>query len=404
MKYRGIIQLTLLALILACGLLLACDSGSDDDDNDDVASDDDDNRPDDDDSGDDDDDDDLFPPEEQTPLYEKGLILPEDSLECYPVGAPPQLNCNHHASAVAELPDGTVAAVWYHGEREKSVDSRIVWSRLAPGETAWSWPEILFDDPDRSEGNPTLWVHENGSLYLFFATIYGEGWNEARVRMITSTDGKNWTAPVLLREEACWNARHRPARLINGDLLLPLYNECLAYPVYIRSTDDFITWTQEPHNEPGYFLGHLGQIQPALIILDNGVIAAITRDGFPTNRIGRTISLDQGLTWSDTVKLTLPNSGTGIDQVRLLDGHVVVVFNDSPEVRFPLTVALSHDGGETYLAQRDINNECEAGGCQYHYPSILQSQIDGTIWVTYTHERRTIGWVHFNEAWLIEQE
>ena len=28
--------------------------------------------------------------------------------------------------------------------------------------------------------------------------------------------------------------------------------------------------------------------------------------------------------------------------------------------------------------------------------------IDGTVWVTYTHDRETIGWVHFNERWLAD--
>jgi len=31
----------------------------------------------------------------------------------------------------------------------------------------------------------------------------------------------------------------------------------------------------------------------------------------------------------------------------------------------------------------------------------MQSRLDGTLWVTYTMNRDTIGWVHFNEAWLL---
>ncbi len=347
----------------------------------------------------------TFPPESQTPLFEKGLILPPDSLECIPVSTgEPQSNCNHHASTVAELPDGSVAAVWYHGEAEKSKDSRLVWSVLAPGESEWSWPAVIYDDPGRSEGNATIWVNETGRIYVFFVTIFGDKWDEAQLRLIVSDDaGETWSEPKMLREEWCWNIRHRPLRLTNGDLLLPCYQECMAYPTFVRSQDDFETWTEEDILLDSY-LEHVGQIQPAMILLDDGSISALTRDGTHSYRIKRMLSHDHGKTWTPSAAVGLPNSGTSIDQVRLLDGNVVVVFNNSPEKRFPLTVALSRDGGATYVAMRDLHAECPEGGCSYHYPSIMQSRKDGSIWVTYTHKRQTIGWAHFNEAWLLEGE
>lgn len=340
----------------------------------------------------------------QEPLYEKGLILPPDSLECIPVDTGiPQLNCNHHGSTVAELPDGTIAAVWYHGVAEKSPDLRIVWSKLAPNSDEWTWPEVLFDDPDYSEGNPALWIDEDGVFYVFFVSIFGDGWDQSKIRLIKSYDnGETWTDHVFLREQYCWMTRHRPLRLANGDLLLPLYNECLAYPVFMRSTDNFNTWTEEAHFTLEYYSQHTGQIQPALILLKDGRISAITRDGTPTRRIKRMTSDDNGITWTKSFPLELPNSGTSVDQVALKNGHVVVVYNDSPNDRFPLTVALSYDGGETFVAIKNINDECDQGSCSYAYPSIAQSKRDGTIWVTYTHNRQTIGWVHFNEAWLAE--
>ncbi|MCZ7583808.1 MAG: exo-alpha-sialidase [Deltaproteobacteria bacterium] len=413
--------LVLILILLIAAFAVSCSCGDDDDDDDaaqpddDTTHDDDDTAPDDDadddtvtpdDDVDDDTDDDTgetFPPESQDPLYEKGFILPPDSLECVPEDTgEPQLNCNHHGSTVAELPDGTIAAVWYHGEAEKSKDSRIVWSKREPGKADWTWPEVLYDDPGRAEGNPTLWVHEDGTFYLFFVTIFGQNWDDSKIRLIRSADaGATWTEPTTLRERWCWMTRHRPARLANGDLLLPLYSECLAYPVFIRSPDDFETWTEEAHFTLGYYLAHPGQIQPALTVLGDGTVTAITRDGFPTNRVKRMTSADNGLTWTNSALTQLPNSGTSIDQVRLLDGAVVVVFNNSPTARFPLTVARSLDGGATYDAIRDINAECE-GSCSYSYPSIAQSTRDGSIWVTYSYNRQTIGWVHFNEAWLIE--
>ena len=35
-------------------------------------------------------------------------------------------------------------------------------------------------------------------------------------------------------------------RVADGDLLLPLYDECLAVPAFQRSSDDFATWEPVP--------------------------------------------------------------------------------------------------------------------------------------------------------------
>lgn len=348
---------------------------------------------------------DRFVFESQEPLYEKGFILPPDSLLCVPkTTGIPQTQCNHHASAVAWLPDGAMAAVWYHGEFEKSLDSRVVWSRKPAGSSKWTQPEVLYDDPDHSDGNPTLWVHEDGTLFVFLSVIVGKGWDDAQIRMLKSHDGgATWSAPVTLRSALCWNVRHRPVRLANGDLLLPLYNDCLALPAFMRSSDDFSTWEEQfDPPEPQYLLDHLGQIQPALVVQADGGVAAITRDGSAKRRIHRMVSYDHGLTWTPSEPLDLPNSGTSVDQTRLLSGHVVVVFNNHPDRRFPLSAALSLDEGRTFTAIRDLDAECPADHCSFAYPSVAQDLGDGTIWVTYTYDRRTIGWVRFNEAWLAQ--
>ena len=144
----------------------------------------------------------------------------------------------------------------------------------------------------------------------------------------------------------------------------------------------------------------MGQIQPAAIVLPDGTVAAITRDGLPTHRVKRMTSSDNGVSWTPSRCLDLPNSGTAVDQVMLRNGHVVVTFNNAPDRRFPLSAALSLDGGETFTAIANLDDACEPGGCSYSYPTITQSLRDGTIWVTYSVNRETIGWVHFNEAWL----
>lgn len=339
------------------------------------------------------------------PFYEKGYIIPPNSLDCIPVDTGvPQKNCNHHGSTIAQLKDGNIAVVWYHGEYEKSPDSRIVWSRYIKSEKRWSDVSVLYDDPLRSEGNPAIWVDENGDIYIFFVTIFGSTWDETKIRMVKSSDnGVSFSEPVFLNEEYCYNTRHRPVRLKNGDLLLPLYNECLALPVFMRIRDNFREIIREFELTADEIMDRVGQIQPSIIAFEDGRIAAITRDGTHNFRIHRMESRNYGKKWDKMEILGLPNSGTSVDWVRLQSGEIVVVFNNSPKERFPLSVALSRDEGHTFIALADINNECDkSSGCSYAYPSIMQDRDDGSIWVSYTHNRETIGYVHFNKEWLLQ--
>lgn len=353
------------------------------------------------------------PTDEET-LFERGFIVAPDSLPCYPVegGGEPSLDCNHHGSSIAQLANGEVAAVWYHGEAEKSPDVRVVWSRTDPSNVDWSEPEVLVDDPEHSEGNPALWVTDSGEILVFFVSIIGDGWSETHLRMVRSDDdGGTFSDIRTLREDFCWNTRQKPIALQSGELLLPLYVECLAVPIFMRSNDDFVDdvrWTELLElSDPFEYLGdHVGQIQPSLALRDDGTVSALTRNGLPTGFVREMIGDANGEHWSESVDIELPNSGTSIDQVRLDNGHRVVIFNDSPEVRFPLAAALSTDDGASYTATRHLVDTCEEGTqdpdeCEFHYPSVTQAD-DGSIWVSYTHDGTTIGWVHFNEAWLAE--
>jgi len=348
---------------------------------------------------------DLFLPDAQTPLFERGVLAPDWSIPCTPAdGGPPQTRCNHHGSTVVELGDGTIAIAWFHGIAEKSVDSRHLWSKKPPG-GAFSAPELFYDDPVRSEGNVALWRSETGTLFDFFVNLDdGKGWGEARMRLRTSTDeGATWSEPKTLLEEDCFMIRAPPVRLNGGELLLPTYAECLAVPTFVRSKDDFETWTVEKTWHQGtWFLDHVGQIQPVAVVRGDGRVSIVTRDGTMKNRVGLIVSTDAKATaFRPTRAMVLPNPGAAVAQVRLADGHVVVVFNNSPDSRHPLSAAVSDDEGETIVAIRDlVTDECLTDECSY--PAVTQSLKDGTIWVSYTHNRKTIGWVQFNEAWLRE--
>jgi predicted neuraminidase len=100
-------------------------------------------------------------------------------------------------------------------------------------------------------------------------------------------------------------------------------------------------------------------------------------------------SNDGGLTWTDARKLDIPNPNSGIDAVRLKDGRIVLIYNDTPSGRTPLNLAISTDGEHF----RNFSTlESEPG--EFSYPALIQGS-DGDLHITYTYKRKMIRYVVF---------
>jgi len=342
-------------------------------------------------------------PEPTELLFERGLIVPEDAIPCLDWDTGEVLaGCNHHGSSVAVTADGTVLALWYHGQGEKSKDSRILWARRPPGGDWLPW-EVLYDDPGKAEGNPVIWVSEADEWLVFFVTIEGEAWGDAVIRLIRSSDrGGSWSAPVTLRQAWGGMTRNKPVRLSDGTLLLPAYDENWYAPSFLRSSDDFRADWQEVWPEGADLLAHLHMIQPTLVPRADGTVFALLRN---TNevveqRAWEMESADGGLSWGAGRPSVVPNHSASLEMVPLGGGAIALTFNNSTTGRFPLSAALSGDEGRTWSAVADLIDECPGAGCSYAYPSLAQDPTDGSLWITYTHDRRTIGWVHTNAPWI----
>ena len=83
--------------------------------------------------------------------------------------------------------------------------------------------------------------------------------------------------------------------------------------------------------------------------------------------------------------LGFPNPNAAVDLLRLRNGHLMFVYNDSPNDRTPLRVAISTDGGKTWPHRRDI----ATGPGDFAYPTAIQTK-DGRIHVTFTSDERTV--------------
>lgn len=295
----------------------------------------------------------------------------------------------NHASTVVETETGDLLAAWYAGSAEKAEDVAIYASRRSKAGQKWSEPIVIADTPEHSEGNPVLWVDPNGSIWLFYVTMYGYSWNDCKIKYKMSEDhGATWGEEVILRNELGWMTRNSPLVLRDGTILLPVYDEVRWHSMVILTSDAFRTWKAY-----GDLSSPDGAIQPTVINRNDGSLLMYMRTG--GGRIWMSESRDEGRTWSQAQPTSLNNPNAAVCLLKLRSGNVALAFNDSPSGRSPLNIALSTNDGSSWR----FNRALESGEGSFAYPFLAQD-TDGWIHVTYSYNRDTIRHVQVNESWI----
>ena len=302
-----------------------------------------------------------------------------------------------HPAAIEELPNGDLYIAYYAGEGEYEGDTAVFGSRLAKGSSKWSTPKRIADTPNRSEGNAVIWQEPGGPTWLFYVNRYGETWSDSIIKYKYSTDNaETWTDPEILSFEKGLMVRSQPIQLENGDFLLPIYHEVgedkesvgaessSLFARFNKSNKQW-TFTKKVHSR-------LGNIQPAVVQCDAKHLLAFCRRGggygrVPDGFIVKIESHDGGLTWSPGVDTKFANPNSAVDLIKLRNGHLVVVYNDSFEgERMPLTMRVSTDCGKTWSEARNIVNQ---PGDDAAYPYMIET-ADGRIQGVYTSKERTV--------------
>jgi predicted neuraminidase len=259
---------------------------------------------------------------------------------------------------------------------------------MLPGQDAWSQPWLAIDRPE-GDGNPVLYS-EQDRVWLFHAVV-PFGWSTSRIFVQQSTDrGHTWSEPKLLPGMLGANVRYPPVRTPEGTLLLPAYDELFGRSVFFLSSDgsgwDLLgTIETVPEN-----------IQPSVVRLPDGRLLAVMRNT-EGGWLWVTDSIDSGHSWSPPKDSGFPNPGSAAGLLSLASGKLLLVFNDSPADRTPLSAAVSADGGVTWPVRRVLVQ----GAGEYSYPSAGQTP-DGLIHILYSLQRDRIQHVTLNEAWLAD--
>jgi sialidase-1 len=240
------------------------------------------------------------------------------------------------------------------------------------------------DDGGRSWGNPFL-VKENdaqqnvmsvsllrlksGDLMLGYLRKNSDRDCRFVVRR-SSDEGKTWGPEVMVTEPVSYYVvnNDRIVQLSSGRLLVPAadHGDISKRPnspaVCYCSDDEGKTWRRGPGDVR---LGGIGCQEPGLVELKDARVYMIIRNSLGT--IYRAISEDGGLTWGEPAStgLVSPVAPSSISRVPST-GNLVMIWNNSPNRRVPLTAAISSDDGQTWKNVRDL----ETQGQSFAYTSI----------------------------------
>jgi len=254
------------------------------------------------------------------------------------------------------------------------------------GPPPWTWQDIIILKPgDEFSELMKTGLEElkaDDGMWAEYALPYSEMLVEA--------------AKDPQKSDIGWMTRTRPLVLPSGRILLPLYSDGFNASLMAISDDLGENWRA---SKP--IIG-LGPIQPTLAQRNNGDIIALCRDsGRAPERVMRSLSRDDGETWTLARDIDLPNPGSSLALVGLRDGRWVLIYNDTEAGRRRLAAALSEDEGETWPWQRYLDDDAE-GRDSFSYPTAIQTK-DGRVHVTYSYRVESgasIKHVAFEPDWI----
>jgi predicted neuraminidase len=371
-----------------------------------------------------------LPDPKAKPQYSAELVFPLDAK-------------HNHAPGIVECPNGDLLVSWYRGSGERSADDvAVLGARRKKGETNWCESFVFADTPGFPDCNTALFVDAKQRLWLFWPVIISNSWESCitQYRVASKFDDPgapkwDWQGNILLKPldfEAVmlrefevwkkslgqplpekladeyvkkkvgdkllsrlgWQPRCKPTVLKSGRILLPLYSDTYSAGLMAISDDEGKTWTA---SKP---LAGFGSIQPAVVERKDGTLVAYMRENGVFKKIRVSESKDAGLTWDTVHSLELPNPGSGLDAVRLANGHFAIIYNDTVKGRSSLAVSISDDEGSTWKWTRHLEKH-DAGS--YHYPAIIQSR-DGMLHAAYSYfvkDGKSMKHATFGEEWVL---
>ena len=352
----------------------------------------------------------------------------------------PVIRPRAHSVNLLEYSDGRLLATWFTGTHEGFEDQVAAASMLDSSTDEWSEPFValrLFqyeDDYWLPEQTCPIETEDGATVvYTWASPLSGFRLSDRQWGAVTGDAGVN-SASSSITYSKVWGRgpEFRPFRFrLEGRKAVDL--ECLS------GRDGFVEQSGLFHGQPlprdaaqgpagGWLIPYTsrpprgwcsgiftvagdgvtavsniadlyeapGCLEPALAQLPDGRWLCYMRYAGIGGFIWRSESSDGGQTFSHPVLTNLRNNHSSVDIAVGQSGRLLILYNDSHQLRTPLTLGISEDEGATFRT-RDI--ETEIG--EFSYPKLHQTR-DGVWRAMYTYQRECIAAVRFEEEWLLD--
>lgn len=315
-----------------------------------------------------------------------------------------------HAATAVPVPGG-LRAFWYGGTREGAGDVAIYSARYDTANSRWGAETAVVTRAStqagvgryiRKLGNPVVARDMRGRLWLYYVSVSLGGWSMSSLNAVTSADeGATWSAPRRLVTSPFLNistlVKGRPYLYEDGSVGLPAYHELFGKFGELLRLDaeaGVIGKTRLSRGSTG--------IQPALVVRSASEAVAFMRyTGEGAGSVLAVRTRDGGRTWSEPEKLPLPNPNAAVDAAALASGELLLVFNNRPQDRNNLSLALSSDGGASWRVVHAFEDHAPGGeSVEFSYPWLAQESETPHLHLFYTWRRSHIKHVRFDEDWL----
>lgn len=335
---------------------------------------------------------------------------------------------SNHACDLLELPNGDLLCVWFAGSDEGNADISIVLSRLNHDSSQWTDAVSLTNDPERSDQNPSLFLSSDHEIWLMHTSQlarppmdqseFNLQYTSKICRRISTDNGYTWSDSDVMFDRPGSFCRQKIQVLSNNRWLFEnwiCFNDDTRngsdITVVHRSDDNGKSWqTVEIPNSRG-------RVHANVLEMGDGKLVALFRSR-AADWIYRSVSEDNGISWTEPVSISVPNNNSSISAIRLDSGRIAMAYNDFqandasditvwPYDRIPVTVAISEDEGLSWPYQRIV--EWGEGFCgeknrsqnsRYEYPCLMQSK-DKRLHLAYSFGNRIcMKYVSFTEEWI----
>jgi predicted neuraminidase len=145
-----------------------------------------------------------------------------------------------HGSTIVELPNGDLLSAWFQGSGERWADDvKILGSRLAKGDTAWSKTFVMADVNGFPDINPIMFMDQQQRLWLMWYPVIANQWETSIPMYRISDNYKNSGVPVWSWQDVLFvKAGDKTERGIQpGDRFVQQVNDQLQeYEKYLTSS------------------------------------------------------------------------------------------------------------------------------------------------------------------------